>query len=162
MPVGEVVGDSDDPLVLQFFGGIVGERIGALCRCRGEANKPRARVPLRHVLCRGNAKRRHLLFREIISDRQCFESSERSNDAMHIVLFDQLLRLGPCGCRDAGGIGDDQFDLTPSERVLARLEKHCQRKVHIDAAGRQRAGLGREQADADRFATLGREEMRGR
>ena len=152
--VGEVVGDGDDLLVFQFLGGIVGERVGALRRGRGQADEPRARMPLRHVLGRGDAERRHFLFGEIVGDRERLEGGERADDAMDVVLFDQLLRLGARGGGNAGGVGDDQLDLAAGERVVALLQEHRQRQLHVDAAGGQRAGLGRQHADADRAAVL--------
>ena len=68
-------------------------------------------MPLRHVFGRGNAKRRHLLFGEIVGDRERLEGGERADDAMDVVLLDQFLRLGARGGGNAGGVGDDQLDL---------------------------------------------------
>jgi hypothetical protein len=162
MPISKIVGDGDDLLVFQFLGGIFGERIGALRRGRGQADKPRARVSLRHVLRRRDAKGGDFLFGEVVGDRQRLESGERANDAMGVVLFDQFLRLGARSGGDAGRVGDDQFDLAAGQRVAALLQEHRQGEVHIDAAGGQRSGLGRQQADADRSAILGKGEMRSR
>jgi len=48
------------------------------------------------------------------------------------------------------------------ERVVALLQKHRHGKVHIDAAGGQRSGLGCHQADADRSAILGHDQIGNR
>jgi hypothetical protein len=162
MAIGEVVGNGDDLLVFQFLGGILGERIGALRRGRGQPHEPGARVTLRHVLRRGNAQRRHLLLGQIIGNRQRLEGGERSDQAMDVVLFDQFLRLGARGGGNAGGIGDDQFDLAAGQRVVALLQEHVERKLHVDAARSQRSGLGRQQANADRSGALSENQVRGR
>ena len=117
-------------------------------------------MALRHVLGGGDAQRRHFLLRQIVGDRQRLEGRERSNDAVDIVFFDQLLRLGSRGRGNAGGVGDDQFDLAAGERVVALLQEHGQCEFHVDAAGGERAGLGRQQADTDRSAVLGQRQSR--
>ena len=111
-------------------------------------------MPLRHVLGRRDAERRHLLFGQIVGDRERLEGGQRADHAMDVVLFDQFLRLGARGCGNAGGVGDDQLDLAAGERVVAFLQEHRQRELHVDAAGGERPGLGRQQADADRSAVL--------
>jgi hypothetical protein len=111
-------------------------------------------MPLRHVLGRGDAERRHLLFRQIVGDRQRLEGGQRADQAMDVVLLDQLLSLGAGGRGNAGGVGNDQLDLAAGEGVVARLQEHGEGEIHVDAAGGQRPGLGREQADADRAAVL--------
>jgi hypothetical protein len=78
---------------------------------------------------------------------------------MDIVLFNQLLRLGARSCGSAGRVCDNQLDLAARERVVAFLQKHRHGKFHVDAAGGQRSGLGRQQTDADRSAILGKGEI---
>src|SRR5262245_32036669 len=73
---------------------------------------------------------------------------------MNIVLLDQFLRLAAGGRGTAGRVSDDQFDLSACQRVLALLQEHRQREVHIDAAGGEGAGLGGEQTDTNWFAAL--------
>ena len=111
-------------------------------------------MALRHVFRRGHAQRRHFLFGQVVGNRQRFEGGERPDHAMDAVLFDQFLGLGSRGRGNAGGVGDDQLDLAARKRVVALLQKHRERELHIDAAGSQRPGLGRQQSDADRPAAL--------
>jgi hypothetical protein len=155
MAVGKVIGNGDDLLVFQLLGGIFGQRVGALRRRRGEANEPRVWVTLRHVLGGSDAQRRHFLFRQIIGDRERLEGRERTDDAVDVVFLDQFLRLGPRGGGNAGRVGNDQFDLAARKCIVAFLQEHRQREFHVDPAGSERAGLGRQQADADRSAALG-------
>ncbi len=110
VPVGEVVGDGDNLLVFQFLCGIFGKRVGALRRRRCQANKPGARVALRHILRRRNAQSRYFLFGEEVGNRKRLKGGERANNAMNIILFDQFLRFGACGCGNAGRICNNQFD----------------------------------------------------
>ena len=92
-------------------------------------------MPLRHVLRRGDADGGYLLFREIVGDCQRLEGGERADDAMDIVLFNQLLRLGARRRRSAGRVCNNQLDLAARERIVAFLHKHRQGKFHVDAAG---------------------------
>src|SRR5262249_23975049 len=85
---------------------------------------------------------------------QRLEGCERTDDTVNVVLLDQLLRLGTRGGGNACGVGYDQFDPAPCKRVVALLQKHRQRKFHLDAAGGERSGLGRQKADADRSGVL--------
>jgi hypothetical protein len=112
-------------------------------------------VPLCHVLRGGHAKGRHLLFVEVIGDRQRLEGGEWADDAMDVVLLDQFLRFAARGCRCAGRVGHDRLDLAAGDGVVAFLEEHGQGEIHVDAAGGQRPGLGGQHADADRSAVLG-------
>ncbi len=119
-------------------------------------------MPLRHVLSRRDAERRNFLLGEIVRDRKRLERGERANDAVNVILFDQLLRLGARGGRSAGGVCDNQLDLAAREYVIALLQEHRHGKFHVDAAGGQRSGLGRQQADADRSAILGKDQIGAR
>ncbi len=159
MSVGKIVGDGDDFLVFQFLGGIVGKWVGALRRGRRQADEPRARVSLRHVLCRGDPKGRHFLFFKVVRDRKSLEGGERANDAVDVILFNQLLRFGARGGRSAGGVSDDQLDLAARECVVALFQEHRHAKFHVDTAGGERSGLDRQHADADWTAILGKDEM---
>ena len=105
------------------------------------------------------AERRDFLFADVVGDRQRLEGGERTDHALDVVLLHQFLRLGARGCRHAGRVGDDQLDLASGQRVVALLQEHRQREFHVDAARGQRPGLGRQQADADRSAVLGKDEM---
>ncbi len=117
-------------------------------------------MALRHVLGSGDAQRRHFLFRQIVGDRERLEGRERADNGVDIVFFDQLLRLGSRGRGNAGGVGHDQFDLAARQRVVAVLQEHRQCEFHVDPAGGERAGLGRQQADTDRSAGLGQRQSR--
>jgi hypothetical protein len=141
--VGEIIGDCNDLLVLEFLGRVIGKRVGALRRCGSQPDEPLTWVALGHVLRGGNAECRNLLFGKIIGDRQRLERRERADYAMDVVLLDQLLRFGTGGCGNAGGIGHDQFHLAAGERIVAFLQKHCECEVHVDAARGERSGLRR-------------------
>src|SRR5258708_20675546 len=162
MPVGKVVGDGHDFFVFQFLGGIFGERISALRRRRRQPDKPRARMPLRHVLRRGDTEGGYFLLSKIVGDRKRLEGGEGADDAVDIVLFDQLLSLGAGGGGNAGRIRDNQLDLAARERVLALLQEHRQGKLHVDAARGPRSALGPHQANADSIALLGKNDMASR
>jgi len=119
-------------------------------------------MTLRHVLGRSDAKRRNFLFGEVVSDRQRLEGSERTDDAMDVVFLDQLLRLGPCGRRNTGRVGDDQIDLAARQRIFPFLQKHRQRQIHVDAARGEGACLCGQQPDPNRVVALRGEGKAGR
>jgi hypothetical protein len=112
-------------------------------------------VTLGHVLCGGHAKRWYFLFRKIINNGQRLEGCQRANYAMDLVSLDQLLSLGPRRRRDAGGICHDQINFATREVVIAFLQEHRQRKVHVDATRGKRTSLCRQQTDANGLAALG-------
>ena len=81
-------------------------------------------MTLRHVLGSSYAESRDFFFGNIIGDCQRFESCQRSDQAMNLVLLNQLLRLGARGGRNTCRIGHDQFGLAARERVVAFLQEH--------------------------------------
>ena len=120
-------------------------------------------MTLRHVLGRSDTKRRNFLFGEVVGNRQRLKGRERTDDAMDVIFLDQLLRLGPCGRRNTGRVGDDEFDLSACQRIFPFLQKHRQRQIHVDAARGERACLGGQQPDANWVvARRGKGKARGR
>ncbi|HUZ72495.1 MAG TPA: hypothetical protein VMU87_05890 [Stellaceae bacterium] len=57
-------------------------------------------------------------------------------------------------------MGDDETDLAPGEREVLVFEKGGDPLFHLDAACRERAGLGRQQADLERRALRERRAQR--
>jgi hypothetical protein len=99
-------------------------------------------------------KRRDLRLLDVIVDRQRLEGGERSDEAIDIILLDELLRLGACCCRHTGCIGDDQINFAPAERAIALFEVHDERSLHVEAAGGEWPGLHRKKPDANGIAAL--------
>src|SRR3984957_4335601 len=122
----------------------------ALGRRRRRANEPGICASLSHILRGGNRERRNLHLANIIIDRQCLERRERSNQAMDLVLFHHFLSLATRRRRDTPGIPRHQLDLPTRHRVVALLQEHIERTLHIDAAGSERSGLYSQKTDTDR------------
>ena len=154
LAIGDVVGDGDHALVLELLGAIIRHRMGALRRGRGGADEPGIGMTLGHVLGGRDGQRRGFGLADVVVDRQRLEGGERADQAMDIVALDQLLRLGARGRGNAGRVGDDQFDLAAGELVVALLQIHHERALHVDAARGQRSGLHGQKPDADRRRRL--------
>ncbi len=88
---------------------------------------------------------------DVVGDRQQFERGERTEDHIDVVALDQFLRLGLGARGIAAGVADHQLDLAAGQHVVAILQEQIGALLHLDAALRQRTGLHREQADADRL-----------
>ena len=70
---------------------------------------------------------------------------------MHLVALDELLGLGLRARGIATGVGEDELDLAAGERVVALLQEKLDALLHLLAAGGERAGAHREEADAERL-----------
>ena len=119
---------------------------------------------LGHVFRRGEADQRCRVVAHIIGDGEELEGGERPEDDVDLVALDQLLRLGAGAGRIAAGVGRDEIDLAPRERVALLLQEGEDSLFHLDAALRQRAGLDGEQADLERRLSvdIGRPHRRNR
>ena len=102
------------------------------------------------VFRRGETDQRRGVVAHIIGDGQELEGGERPEDDVDLVALDQLLRLGAGAGRIAAGVGRDELDLAPGERVALFLQEREDPLFHLDAALRQRAGLDGEQAELER------------
>src|SRR5260370_17436297 len=69
---------------------------------------------------------------------------------MDIGLFHHFLGLGWSRSRNARGIRCYQLDLSTGHHVVALLQEHDERALHIYAARGEGTGLDRQQADTDR------------
>src|SRR5581483_2100171 len=76
----------------------------------------------------------------------------RSDDDVHVVALDQLLRLALRLRGLARRVGEIDLDLAPGEGVVALLEQQVDAFLHLAAAGGERAGAHGEEADAQRLA----------
>src|SRR5260370_24496771 len=68
---------------------------------------------------------------------------------MEIGVFHHFRVLGPSRSRNARGIRCYQLDLSTGHHVVALLQEHDERALHIYAARGEGTGLDRQQADTD-------------
>ena len=151
--VGEIVGDHRHALAAGFLHRVVAERVHRLRRGAIDVNHVVAFLLLREVVLRRRGRRdqRHLRLQDVIVDRQRLEGRERSDDDVHPVALDQLLRLALGERRLPGGVREDDLDLAAGERVVALFQQQADAFLHLPAARRERSGAHGEEADAQRF-----------
>ncbi len=134
MPEGEIVCDHGDALVLEFFGGIVAERMARLRRGAARPHEPRIGLALGHILRAGDGEDRGAGGADIVVDGQGLEGGEGADQHRDIEPLDQFLRLSASLCWIAGGIGGVQFDWAAGERVVALFEKNGEALLHLQPA----------------------------
>ncbi len=150
MPEGEVVGDHGDALVLEFFGGVIGQRVTRLCRGGARPHEPRIWLALRHVFRAGDGEDRRARGADIVVDGQSLKGGQRTDQDCDVEPLDEFLCLGTSLCRIAGGIGCGELDRSTGERVVALLEKHGEALLHLQPARGERTGLDGQKPDAQR------------
>ena len=161
VPIGEIIGDGDDALVVQRLGGVVGHGVAVLRRGAEHAHHPRIGLALRQILGRRHRQRRHLRLADVVVDGVGLEGGERAEDGVDMVALDQLLRLGLGARGVAAGIAEKDLDLAPGKHAVMLFEADVEPLIHLDAAGGERPGLDREQAQPDRPGILCRRSGRG-
>src|SRR6202008_246974 len=75
---------------------------------------------------------------------------ERAKNEIDFVALDQFLGFGLGAGRRAAGIGGNEIDLTPGDRVVGLLQKGQHALFHLDAALGERTNLYGKKADFDR------------
>ncbi len=159
--VGDVVGDHGGALVFEFLGGVVAHGITALRRGRGRAHEPRISLALGHVLGGGDRERRDLLVADVVVDGERLGGRQRPDQTRDVLAFEEFLHLGARHGRRAGGIAGEQLHRPAGEHIVALLEIERQALFHLDAAGRERAGLHGEKTDLHRGALGAQDRGRG-
>src|SRR3954463_9582072 len=147
---GEVVADGGDALVLEHLRRVFAERVVHLRGGAHGAHEPGVQVALREILrCRGRRDYRHLRLLDVVVDGERFEGGERSDDRLHLVALDGLLRPGLGGGGLTGRVERRHLDLPSGEHSLVLIEVEGEPFLHLPAAGGAGAGLQGEEADAD-------------
>ena len=106
-------------------------------------------MALGEILGAAKSHGRHLMFAEIISNGEPFESGERPHDKIDLVAFHQLDGFGLGGRRHASGIGHDELDLVARKREVLVFQKAGDPLFKMNAAGREPAGFHGHQPDLD-------------
>ena len=124
VPVGEVVGDGGDALVLQRASRSSRPSDTSIAR-EVEVRAHEPGFALRWVMSSAPATGRvgHLRRADVVVHRQRLERGERADHRLHPVALDQLLHLGARLRRHAAAVGDGQLDLAAAQRVVLLLEE---------------------------------------
>ena len=147
---GEILTDSHHPLELHFGGRVVAHRMQSLGSGRRGAQQIRIGLPLGEIVSRRQAERWQLLLLDVVVDGVKLEGRERTKNEIDFVTLDQLLGFGLGAGRRAAGIGGNEIDLAPRDRVVGLLQKGQHALFHLDAALGKRPDLYGKKTDFDR------------